>query len=68
MHLEATRELSVRLGDDGVRRFARGERIHTENSYKYGAGDFEALLREAGFDRVRRWSSPGDAYFAFLAS
>lgn len=68
MHLEATGEQEVRLGEGEVRRFARGERIHTENSYKYAAGEFEALLRRAGFDRVRRWSSPGDAYFVFLAS
>ena len=68
MHLEASIEQSVRLGGRAVRRFARGERIHTENSYKYGAEEFAALLREAGFERVQRWSAPGDAYFVFLAS
>jgi dimethylhistidine N-methyltransferase len=68
MHLEASVEQAVRLGPGAVRRFARGERIHTENSYKYAAGEFEALLREAGFERVRRWSAPGDAYFVFLAT
>jgi dimethylhistidine N-methyltransferase len=68
MHLESIGEQAVRLGDAGSRRFAEGERIHTENSYKYAAGEFEALLREAGFERVRRWSAPGDAYFVFLAA
>ena len=68
MHLEASIEQSVHLGGRAVRRFARGERIHTENSYKYRPEEFEALLREAGFGRVRRWSAPGDAYFVFLAS
>jgi dimethylhistidine N-methyltransferase len=67
MHLESIGEQAVRLGADGARRFAAGERIHTENSYKYAAGEFEALLREAGFQQLRRWSAPGDAYFVFLA-
>jgi dimethylhistidine N-methyltransferase len=68
MHLESKGEQVVRLGGDTVRRFASGERIHTENSYKYAATEFEALLAEAGFDRVRRWTSPGESYFAFLAA
>ncbi len=68
MHLEASIEQSVSLGSHAVRRFARGERIHTENSYKYRAQEFEGLLHKAGFDRVQRWSAPGDAYFVFLAS
>ena len=68
MHLEASVEQAVHLGGRAVRRFARGERIHTENSYKYSAEEFERLLREAGFERVQRWAAPGDAYFVFLAS
>ena len=67
MHLEAVREQSVHL-DGRVRRFAAGERIHTENSYKYAREEFEALLREAGFASVRHWSSPDEGYFVFLAS
>ena len=45
MHLEARRALDVRW-PGGERRFAAGERIHTENSYKYAPGAFEgpALL------------------------
>ena len=68
MHLEATVEQVAHLGGGAVRRFARGERIHTENSYKYRAEEFEALLREAGFGRVQRWAAPGEAYFVFLAT
>ena len=34
MHLEATADLVVRW-EGGERRFVAGERIHTENSYKY---------------------------------
>ena len=67
MHLEALRDQVVRLG--GVeRRFAKGDRIHTENSYKYRAGDFTQLLRDAGFASVRHWASPDDGYFVFYAA
>jgi uncharacterized SAM-dependent methyltransferase len=57
MHLEARRDLEVRW-PGAARRFAAGERIHTENSYKYAPAAFEALLREAGFGAPTRWSDP----------
>jgi L-histidine N-alpha-methyltransferase len=57
MHLQARRDVTVRWSG-GERRFAAGERIHTENSYKYRRQDFDALLRDAGFDRTEHW---GDA-------
>ncbi len=55
MHLRARRALSVRW-PGGERHFARGERIHTENSCKYRLGDFQALLAAAGFARVQAWT------------
>jgi dimethylhistidine N-methyltransferase len=55
MHLEAHRDVVVRWSG-GERAFAAGERIHTENSYKYAPGAFEALLRAAGFGEPVRWS------------
>jgi dimethylhistidine N-methyltransferase len=66
MHLESLRSQDVRLGE-GTRRFARGERIHTENSYKYRAPEFESLLREAGYTAIRRWSNAVESYFVFYA-
>jgi uncharacterized SAM-dependent methyltransferase len=36
--------------------FAPGERVHTENSYKYRAGQAESLLAEAGFAPVTSWT------------
>jgi dimethylhistidine N-methyltransferase len=57
MHLEARRDLEVHW-PGAVRPFAAGERIHTENSYKYTPAAFEALLREAGFGAPTRWSDP----------
>jgi uncharacterized SAM-dependent methyltransferase len=68
MHLEALREQSVILPGGAVRRFAAGERIHTESSYKYHAAEFEDLLAASGFTAVRRWSDPDSAYFVFHAS
>ncbi len=67
MHLESVRDQSVNLGGR-ARRFAAGERIHTENSYKYHAAEFEALLRVVGFARIARWSSAGEGYFVFYAA
>ncbi|HUP98211.1 MAG TPA: L-histidine N(alpha)-methyltransferase, partial [Usitatibacter sp.] len=68
MHLEALRDQVVTLGEANRRAFARGDRIHTENSYKYHASEFEALLRSAGFDHVRHWPSAEGGYFVFYAS
>jgi dimethylhistidine N-methyltransferase len=55
MHLEARRDLTVRW-NGGVRRFGEGERIHTENSYKYTPDSFAGLLQEAGFHLAQRWT------------
>jgi dimethylhistidine N-methyltransferase len=57
MHLEARSQQVVRI-DRTSRTFAAGERIHTENSYKYTPAEFAALLQEAGFARVRCWQDP----------
>ena len=66
MHLESTRDQVVNLGA-GTRRFGAGERIHTENSYKYTRGEFEALLREAGYSAIRAWGAKGGDYYVFFA-
>ncbi len=68
MHLEAARELDVRWsGDDGgsIRHFTAGERIHTENSYKYSPEQFTSLLTGAGFTDIRMWTDP-QAWFALF--
>lgn len=66
MHLEARCDLTV-CWPGGERRFARAERIHTENSYKWQADDFAALLRRAGFSRLRRWTDERDWFAVFVA-
>jgi dimethylhistidine N-methyltransferase len=67
MHLESLADQEVALGS-AVRRFRAGERIHTENSYKYHAAEFEGLLGNAGFGAIRRWSDRDGGYFVFYAS
>jgi dimethylhistidine N-methyltransferase len=67
MHLESLRDQSVDLAGQ-PRRFAKGERIHSENSYKYTPAEFEALLRAAGFSSLSRWDSPDAGYFVLYAA
>ena len=67
MHLESIAAQDVNLGDRR-RHFAAGERIHTENSYKYTRAEFADLLRGAGFGSLRSWSSADEGYFVFYAS
>jgi len=62
MHLQATREVTVRW-PGGQRKFAEGERIHTENSYKWTQAGFEQLLSQAGFGAATGWTDP-DKRFA----
>ena len=59
MHLEARRDITVSW-PGGAQTFARGQRIHTENSYKYALPDFKALLLQAGFSRVETWTDTKD--------
>lgn len=66
MHLEARRRVTVRWSG-GERRFSEGERIHTENSYKWTPTAFEALLREAGFGEVSCWMDAQGWFGVFLA-
>ncbi|MEN9315667.1 MAG: hypothetical protein RIS35_2060 [Pseudomonadota bacterium] len=67
MHLEAREAVEVRL-PDGPRRFRAGERIHTENSYKWTTEAFEALLRDAGYRRVHAWTDPERLFGVFACS
>jgi dimethylhistidine N-methyltransferase len=66
MHLESKRDQLVNLGG-ALRAFKAGERIHSENSYKYARGEFESLLARAGFKSVLGWTDPAAGYFVFYA-
>jgi L-histidine Nalpha-methyltransferase len=67
MHLEAQRAITVRW-PGGERRFAEGERIHTENSCKYTVEGFDALLRRAGYTRTRCWTDDKQWFAVFAAA
>lgn len=64
MHLESVGETVVRW-PEGERRFAAGERIHSENSYKYRANDFVSLLAANGFSRSKMWTD-AQGWFAIV--
>lgn len=66
MHLEALRDVEVRL-PDGPLRLAAGQRVHTENSYKVTPESFDALLRAAGFAQVRTWADIDGGFALCLA-
>jgi dimethylhistidine N-methyltransferase len=64
MHLEANRDVALRW-DGGSRQFAKGERIHTENSYKWTTSGFGDLLMQAGFQKPTVWTDDA-ARFAVM--
>jgi dimethylhistidine N-methyltransferase len=66
MHLEARGAQTVRL-PGATRTFAAGERIHTENSYKYAPADFTRMLQDAGFASVRCWQDGAGDFAVFHA-
>jgi len=66
MHLEASRAQRVAIaGRERV--FAAGERIHTENSYKYAPPEFAALLRRAGFADIAVWQDEAGDFAVYYA-
>lgn len=67
MHLEARTDCVVRIGDNH-REFAAGERIHTENSYKYARHEFESLLQQAGFTTIQCWQDNAQDFCVFYAA
>ena len=67
MHLEALAACRVRW-PGGTRAFARGERIHTENSYKYDIEGFARLLDRAGFHHTVAWTDERRWFAVVLAS
>ena len=57
MHLVSRTDQSVAVADRTFR-FAAGESIHTENSYKYTVETFRALAAEAGWTAGAVWTDP----------
>jgi L-histidine Nalpha-methyltransferase len=69
MHLESliAQKITLRALDTEVR-FARGETIHTENSYKFTDERVVALLARAGFKLRQQWSDPNHWFTVYLAA
>ena len=57
MHLESVYEQTVWIEDLGRGfHFDRGERIHTENSYKFNTASIARLLLRSGFKLEKQWT------------
>jgi L-histidine Nalpha-methyltransferase len=57
MHLVSRRPQMVRLAGHAIR-FAQGETIHTESSYKHTPERFAAIAEAAGWRPERIWTDP----------
>ena len=66
MHLEATAPTTISWPGH-ARSFAQGERIHTENSYKYTLDAMTRLLKQAGFGQVQHWTDAQNWFGVFWA-
>lgn len=66
MHLQASEDTLVQWAGH-TRRFAQGERIHTESSYKYTVPSMQALLQQAGFSKVQHWTDAQGWFGVFWA-
>ncbi|HKF23630.1 MAG TPA: L-histidine N(alpha)-methyltransferase [Candidatus Angelobacter sp.] len=68
MHLESLREQAIWIQDLGrCFYFARGERIHTENSYKFSPPGIASLLEHSGLRLERTWTDSQGWFSEILA-
>jgi dimethylhistidine N-methyltransferase len=61
MYLRSLIDQTVAVADRRFR-FAAGERVHTENSYKYTLDGFRRLAARAGFRAVETWTDRDDLF------
>lgn len=66
MHLASSVDQTVHW-PGGQRHFKAGERMHTEDSFKWRSDAFTALLRDAGFAGTNCWSDARDWFSVFWA-
>jgi dimethylhistidine N-methyltransferase len=62
MHLESVGAQIVHVGGERVR-FASGETLWTESSYKYDGEALLRLVRDGGFSVARRWTDAADRFW-----
>ncbi len=65
MHLVSRKAQEVTAAGE-VFRFAEGETIHTENSYKYDLQGFRRLAERSGFAAARSWCDPARLFSLHL--
>ena len=65
MHLVSRVDQAVQL-DGHTIQFARGESIHTENSYKYSSEHFAALAEDSGWHCAQFWTDPARLFSLHL--
>jgi L-histidine Nalpha-methyltransferase len=69
MHLESLIAQQVRIEALELDvRFARGETIHTENSYKFTTKAVVSMLEQAGFTLTQCWSDEREWFGVYLAT
>lgn len=67
MHLESLRKQTVPIRDLGLEvRFAEGETIHTESSYKLHPGQVAEMAAAGGFAVRRTWTDRGGKFASIL--
>jgi L-histidine Nalpha-methyltransferase len=69
MHLESliAQQATIRALDLEVK-FARGETIHTENSYKFTSETVVKMMGRASFDLTRCWTDEHEWFGVYLAT
>ena len=67
MHLEAARDIGFTVAGESFS-IAKGETIHTENSFKYGPREARTLLRAGGWTPIAEWTDPEGLFALILAS
>ncbi|MDQ3908597.1 MAG: L-histidine N(alpha)-methyltransferase, partial [Acidobacteriota bacterium] len=67
MHIESLRAQTVRVASLPLEiKFDAGERVHTENSYKYDPPALDALAARSGFRRAKTWLDEGARFSSNL--
>jgi L-histidine N-alpha-methyltransferase len=68
IYVESLRAQTVWIAGIGMEiQFRKGERIHTENSYKFTDAMVESVVRAGGFVLERCWKDPRRWFGVYLA-
>lgn len=68
IYVESMREQTVHISDLGLKvHFSAGERMHTENSYKFTPYMVRSVLSMGGFDLERSWTDRREWFALHLA-